>query len=175
MAHAAIMKSLTETAVKEAGLPAFDAETIALKLKDVPDANLPDAIKEEIAARIKANPGTVKPGIDEALEAKAKAGNMTDLGQLQKKYGNEFLAERKAAWAAEKNGTDAETVKAARKIVDNERANSPWNPKKQYPSDEARQKAIAKYITAFGSRSGQKAANFFNVDLAGRPLMRKRA
>ena len=177
MAHVPYLKLLAETAVKEAGLPAGVAEDIALKFEKLPDADLPDAIKEEIAQRIEANPKIVTPEIDEALEAKAKAGNMTALGALSRAYEKSpgFLEERQAAWEAEKVGNDRETVKRATKIVDEERANSPWNPRKHYPNDAARQRDIAKYIGRFGTKSAANAAAFFGVDIAGRVIGKKRA
>ena len=170
-ASAAYIKLATEIAVEKAGLPAFDAGTIALKLTEVFEEDLPEAIEKEIAERIKASPQSVKPEIDEALEARAfDEGNMTALGQLHKayaKYGPEFLEVRRTA---RKSAATYETIEKADKIVKADEHKNPFDPLTKFGSDGVRQNEIVKFIRFFGTKAAAKAAAKYGTDLAGRPL-----
>jgi hypothetical protein len=142
--------------------------------------------KEMLDAWRDANPCATKK-IDLDVERSAFGKDATPAGRLKayKVYGSVLFDERRLAWGAsegvitsgsEPGKDDAATVKKAEAIIaaDEEGgANSPFNPKKKYTSDEARLRDIGKYVTRFGTKSAQKACLRFGVDLAGRALQRR--
>lgn len=171
----ALRKLACETAVERAGLPAFEATTILLKLDKVADEDLPEALEQEIAERVKADPQlALSLKINETLEVKAfDEGNMTALGQLHiqyAKYGSKFLDERRAA---RKSAATDETIKKADAIVERDEHKNPFDPLTKFGSETVRQNEIVKFIRFFGAKAAAKAAAKYGTDLAGRPLARR--
>jgi hypothetical protein len=125
--------------------------------------------------------------IDLALERSGFGPEASPPGRakLYRVYGEELFNERMKAWRASagtiRSGvepnvekSDAATVAKAKRIIDDQYAACPLNPKRVYMTEQTRLNDIARYIQRFGSKQASKAAAHFGVDLAGREL-RKRA
>jgi hypothetical protein len=125
--------------------------------------------------------------IDLTLERAGFGPDASPAGRakLYRTYGEELFNERMKAWGAspgtirsgrepDADKSDAATVKAAKKIVDEQYTNCPLNPKKVYLTEETRINDIGRYISKFGAKQASKVAAHFGVDLAGREL-RERA
>jgi hypothetical protein len=130
--------------------------------------------------------------LEDEAEAVWTSGNLTKQGarlkQLEAFAGSKaaalvLLTEEAARYGVKpfttqvgtKPGSDATTIDEAKKIVADEGANNPFNPKKVYPGgDQSRLNEIQKFIVRFGAAASARSAAKFGVDLAGRAL-RKRA
>ncbi|SDI55202.1 MULTISPECIES: hypothetical protein [Bradyrhizobium] len=173
--------------IVEKKLPPTCAIDMELALLDALDED--DEVKNVAALEdwLQQRPHLVAPEnrrspVNIALERAAFGqGNATARSTLFREYGEYQYAERMADWGAsprtlrpgrEPGTSTEEVVEKAEKIVrsDNENANNPFNPKKKYSSDQARQNEIGKFITFFGTKSAAAAAKKFGTDLAGRPL-----
>jgi hypothetical protein len=114
------------------------------------------------------------------------SGSLTKQGDrfkvLRAALGSDKLATAAMDAEAAQYGTTRGTTKPGVKpdpdgkkpVADsNSDSQSPFNPRKTYTSQEARENEIIKFIRRFGTPTAQKHAARFGVDLAGRVLKPK--
>jgi hypothetical protein len=80
-----------------------------------------------------------------------------------------------ALYGTKFGSTTPGTKPGEKKVVGDSDSGSPFNPRKTYTSQEARENEIVKFVRHFGTKTAQAHMTKFSVDMAGRAIRPKPA